>query len=612
MYLVNENKNINSHLEVNKFLNLQFDLQMEKFSENIGMSECENFSPCHTRSGRVYESIERKKRRLRRSLLDEKPLTLRPDSRQSNDSCSSSDFSSSSSSPDSSDEGFEIRSRLSQPPFLNYKKEPVSLFSQVNNSFSKSWRCQSKDRMTDISIQSPSPPTNAVNAMRLFDSWSNSSSSISSSSSVPRTNLLATRLLFNDNNQERRASAPIYPGQFPLDQDSSKKNKTANINPFTPSAMIKASQRQSKRKSSISSWESEDSSSDASEDESGPSPNKRVRVSDVNITRYEQEFLEIEEIASGEFGTVKKARHCLDGMVYAIKVTKNPIKDNSRDERVAMNEIFAHSALMKHKNIVRYYNSWAEDGKLYIQNEFCQGGSLAQQIEEARKNKRFFTEGELKQLTSNIGKGLNYIHSKQLVHLDIKPENIFISSQESKSCKSHQEDKCSDSGASLGDDLEPVKNGIQYKIGDLGHVAPVYGGEMSPEEGDCRYMAPEFLEMEMDRSHLSKADIFSLGLSLYEAASLKLLPRNSMDDGNYENIKKGNLPYLSRYSQEFNNLLRSMVNPDPRSRPSAAKIMAGNFLNPGLNKSSVQLYNELRETKEKLHLLEQQLMCRSD
>ena len=109
-----------------------------------------------------------------------------------------------------------------------------------------------------------------------------------------------------------------------------------------------------------------DSMSDASDDETeiGPMPAKRVRVSDINITRYEQEFLELAEIASGEFGTVKKARHRLDGIVYAIKVTKNSLRVNSRDERVAMNEVFAHAALMKHKHVVRYYNSWVENGQV--------------------------------------------------------------------------------------------------------------------------------------------------------------------------------------------------------------------------------------------------------
>lgn len=50
-------------------------------------------------------------------------------------------------------------------------------------------------------------------------------------------------------------------------------------------------------------------------------PSKRLRVSDINVSRYDEEFVEIEEIASGVFGKVMAARHRLDGMVYAIKVS---------------------------------------------------------------------------------------------------------------------------------------------------------------------------------------------------------------------------------------------------------------------------------------------------
>ena len=148
---------------------------------------------------------------------------------------------------------------------------------------------------------------------------------------------------------------------------------------------------------------------------------------------------------------------------------------------------------------------------------------------------------------------------------------------------------------------------VHYKIGDLGHVAPVYSSDVSPEEGDCRYMAPEFLQMDVDPSKLAKADIFSLGLTIYEAASLQVLPRNSLDDPNYENIKRGKLQYLHWYSEDFNNLISSMVTPDPNMRPTAARIISSSDMNPSLNKSRSQLYKELRETREKLLMLEEQL-----
>ena len=78
------------------------------------------------------------------------------------------------------------------------------------------------------------------------------------------------------------------------------------------------------------------------------------------------EFLELGEIATGQFGVVKKSRHCLDGIVYAIKISKKPLRNNSHDEKMAMNEVFAHAAMMKHKHVVRYYNSWVERGQVPI------------------------------------------------------------------------------------------------------------------------------------------------------------------------------------------------------------------------------------------------------
>jgi wee1-like protein kinase len=71
-----------------------------------------------------------------------------------------------------------------------------------------------------------------------------------------------------------------------------------------------------------------------------------------------------------------------------------------------MNEVFAHAALMKHKHIVQYYNSWVENGRIYIQNEYCEGGSLANAIRRKRSEGRTFSENELKRIVLHLAKGL--------------------------------------------------------------------------------------------------------------------------------------------------------------------------------------------------------------
>lgn len=54
--------------------------------------------------------------------------------------------------------------------------------------------------------------------------------------------------------------------------------------------------------------------------ESPKNPSKRMRVSDIHLSRYHEEFVVISKVAEGSFGTVYVAKHRLDGMLYALKV----------------------------------------------------------------------------------------------------------------------------------------------------------------------------------------------------------------------------------------------------------------------------------------------------
>lgn len=148
---------------------------------------------------------------------------------------------------------------------------------------------------------------------------------------------------------------------------------------------------------------------------------KRLALQESNITRYEKEFIELKLLGVGEFGLVYQCLNRLDGCLYAIKRSIKPVAGSSF-EKISLNEVYAHAVLGKHDNVVRYYSAWAENNHMLIQNEYCNGGSLQTLLQ-----KRILNELELKILLMQIAEGLKYIHSHNLVHMDIKAGNIFIS-----------------------------------------------------------------------------------------------------------------------------------------------------------------------------------------
>jgi len=275
--------------------------------------------------------------------------------------------------------------------------------------------------------------------------------------------------------------------------------------------------------------------------------------------------------------------------------------------KIAMKEIFAAASMMKHKHVVRYYNSWVESGTVFIQNEFCDGGSLEASINNHRVEQKYFSETQIRKILSDISKALKYIHSKHLAHLDVKPDNILMTTSV---------DMCNTTMDTCIDTFD-VTN-VTYKLADFGHIAPVYGKDDDPEEGDCRYMAPELLALEVDRSQLTCADIFSLGLTMYETSSLRVMPCNSLDDPDYSSIKDGNIPHLENYSADLNAMMVSMVKKRPDMRPRAEDIIdtmdtwsCDVLESRDAGKSRSELCRELEFTRERIQILENQLHAKS-
>ncbi|MCL4141206.1 UNVERIFIED_CONTAM: hypothetical protein GTU68_045582 [Idotea baltica] len=327
---------------------------------------------------------------------------------------------------------------------------------------------------------------------------------------------------------------------------------------------------------------------DDDDDASSSHPSKRLSIHDANVYRYHEEFLELSLIGRGQFGSVYKCRHRLDGCIYAIKKSLKPVA-GSADERIALNEVYAHAVLGKHPHVVRYYSAWAENNHMIIQNEHCNCGSLADVLEANKKTQNVFSETQLKQILLHVAKGLKYIHSQQLVHMDIKPGNVFLS-KEPQFCPQGED--------SADDGFEEDHESEEH--GDLGHVTSIVNPQV--EEGDCRYLPREILQE--DFSQLCKADIFALGLTIYECTTGRPLPLNGLE---WHSLRDGVFQDHPSLSPDLQILLRLMTHPDPRERPTAAQLVQQLAFCPPINKSHAQLRRELNAEKLKNEILSRQL-----
>lgn len=143
-----------------------------------------------------------------------------------------------------------------------------------------------------------------------------------------------------------------------------------------------------------------------------------------------------------------------------------------------------------------------------------------------------FGFGILEQITT----GVHYIHSKQLIHRDLKPGNIFLVDTN------------------------------QIKIGDFGLVTSLKNDEKrTSRKGTLRYMSPEQSSSE---DYGNEVDIYALGLILAEL--LHICRTFSETLKLFECLKAG---VLDVFNYKEKGLLRKLLSNDPKKRPNASEIL---------------------------------------
>ena len=167
-----------------------------------------------------------------------------------------------------------------------------------------------------------------------------------------------------------------------------------------------------------------------------------------------------------------------------------------------------------------------------MQFEYCECGSLGTVLQRLRPGV-VLEERDIWRLTFEVGSALKHIHSHTVLHLDLKPENIFI-------------------------------NRRTFKIGDFG-LAWAPGHLWRIEDGDGEYVAPELLNLNADEKPQPSCDIFSFGAMLYEVASGRKFREYTSRRKDYSIPKERSLA--------LRNLIIMCLHRDPNMRPTADQIV---------------------------------------
>jgi hypothetical protein len=254
-----------------------------------------------------------------------------------------------------------------------------------------------------------------------------------------------------------------------------------------------------------------------------------------------EDYLITKELGKGSYAVVKLAKHRVTKEKFAIKIyTKESLLDPQKRNTVK-NEINILKQL-NHINIMKLYEVIDSSKYLYLVLEYIKGISLLDVIKEEKFH--FIEQRRAIKLFLQIVKGISYCQSKNINHRDIKLENILV-----------------------------IKNDI-IKIIDFGFA--VKGNRDTYQKLFCgtpSYMPPEIVNKEKYIAQCS--DVWSLGVLLY-AMLYGRFPFQGKDDKKlFELINKGEVKFPEDIivSENIKNLLKKILNVNPKLRPSPEEII---------------------------------------
>ena len=290
----------------------------------------------------------------------------------------------------------------------------------------------------------------------------------------------------------------------------------------------------------------------------GVSPSPGARDATVDLEDFlgtagsSAKYCRAKLIGKGSFGQAWLVKRASDKKLLVAKEMDMSAM-SARDVQYVRAEVECLAAC-KHFAIVGFHESVAVGHKMIIVMEFADAGDLNMQIKDRASdpnNQRYFEEHEVGYTLVQLCLALEHVHSLRMLHRDIKGANVML-----------------------------MSNGL-VKLGDFG-FSHKYTDTVSMDVAGTFCGTPYYLPPEMWRRQLysKKADVWSLGVLLFEMMSLKRPFIGAGMSGLKEAVLKMNwsMQLPSKFSRELQDVCALILNPDPIARPSIQQVLAHPYL----------------------------------
>ncbi|CAI4224758.1 unnamed protein product [Auanema sp. JU1783] len=277
----------------------------------------------------------------------------------------------------------------------------------------------------------------------------------------------------------------------------------------------------------------------------------RRPVEDPHVGKYKL----LKTIGKGNFAKVKLAKHTITGQEVAIKIIDKTALNPS-----SLQKLFREVKIMKqldHPNIVKLYQVMETEQTLYLVLEYASGGEVFDYLVAHGRMKEKEARAKFRQIVSAV----QYLHSKNIIHRDLKAENLLLD------------------------------NDMNIKIADFGFSNQFsIGNKLDTFCGSPPYAAPELFQGK--KYDGPEVDVWSLGVILYTLVSGSL----PFDGQNLKELRervlrgKYRIPFYM--STDCENLLKKFLVLNPARRGTLETIMRDRWMNIGYEDDELKPYME--------------------